>query len=228
MKPELLQAISDLGDLAVLLPLSLALTLTLWRFESRRAATGFAAALLACLSLMFLLKLAFASCGLAWHSSIRSPSGHAGLSTLVYGACAAVARTHATRRWRPALIPAGLLLLSAIAVSRVLLHYHSTAEVAIGIAVGAAMLTAFARDYGNQTPHPPVKLQVLLALCSLAIGLGFGVRLQAESWVLGLGLELRQHGGPCGIAADPERDGKRAPTRARRTEAQIAVDAVMR
>ena len=83
--------ITNLGDSSVVLPLGALLTAMLWRYESVRAAWLMLRALVLCVAGLSALKLAFISCGHAWHAQLESPSGHTGLSILVYGALAAVA-----------------------------------------------------------------------------------------------------------------------------------------
>jgi predicted membrane channel-forming protein YqfA (hemolysin III family) len=60
-----LRFITDLGDLALLLPLAVVVGVTLWRYETPAASRAFALALVLCLGTLGALKLAFLSCGAA-------------------------------------------------------------------------------------------------------------------------------------------------------------------
>jgi hypothetical protein len=58
--------ITKFDDLSVLLPLSMFLSVFLWRAETKGAAFGFIKALVFCLSAMLMLKLMFLACDRAW------------------------------------------------------------------------------------------------------------------------------------------------------------------
>ncbi|MEO6025046.1 MAG: phosphatase PAP2 family protein [Burkholderiales bacterium] len=174
-------AVTDCGDLAVLLPMAAILALTLWRFESRAAAWAWTQALAVCLVATLVLKLGFLTCGRAWGVNIVSPSGHASMSTVVYGGFAVVMATR-TARWRLLIIVAMALWISALAVSRTVLHFHSRMEVGIGLAVGLIALGVFVWKY-RQLAHPKMNLPAIGmgAMCVLAVL--YGTRLQAESFL---------------------------------------------
>src|SRR5690242_20358165 len=95
--------ISDLGDSAVLVPLSLLLVAALWRYQSSAAAISFLWAAGFCAAVMFILKVSFLTCGSTWQAGILSPSGHTSMSTTVYGAFAIVSARQAPE-WRRPLI----------------------------------------------------------------------------------------------------------------------------
>ena len=138
--------VTDFGDSAVTLPLA-ALTVA-FLFFSRwpRAAIAFAITLAGCGIAIGLVKLALESCGRPLlHTEITNPSGHAAMSTAVYGSLALLfgCNVSAERRW---LLAAGATtLLGGIAVSRVVLDNHSAAEVAVGFLIGLAALAFFYR-----------------------------------------------------------------------------------
>lgn len=129
--------VTDFGDSAVTLPLAgLALVFLLisgwpraaWALLASVGAAGFG---------IGLLKLALESCGRPLiGTSLVNPSGHMAMSVAVYGGLALIfARRRPGRRaiwmWIAA---AGLL--TAIAVSRLVLHAHTAGEVAAGTLVG--------------------------------------------------------------------------------------------
>jgi len=186
--------ITNLGDSSVVLPLGALLTAMLWRYESVRAAWLMLRALVLCVAGLSALKLAFISCGHAWHAQLESPSGHTGLSILVYGALAAVAMgmtsVAAGANLRPipeaggaalrlqAMLPmligyAAPPLVGAIAVSRVALRAHTLPEVSVGAVVGLASLLCFVLPY-RKLPHArfPMGAFVLLMLAVLVVTYG--------------------------------------------------------
>src|ERR1700674_4533117 len=137
---SLMSFISDLGDSAILVPLSLLFIAALWRYQSWSAATCFLWATGFCAAVMFLLKLSFLACGNAWQAGILSPSGHASMSTAVYGALAIVSARQAPQWQQPLIIVLSGLVIMGIALSRVVLGLHSPAEVLLGLAIGTLAL----------------------------------------------------------------------------------------
>jgi membrane-associated phospholipid phosphatase len=119
-----LTGITDLGDLAVLVPLAAAILIWLLRCFSRVAARWILA-LSICVGLTALLKIVFYGCPPA--GDMHSPSGHANLSTLVYGALALTVAAAWPGLRRLIVISVGAGLILAIAVSRLLLDAHSNA-----------------------------------------------------------------------------------------------------
>jgi membrane-associated phospholipid phosphatase len=179
----ILQAISDCGDLALLLPLALVLAVLLWLRQSRRAALLLIACLCLCLGAILLLKLLFLSCGRLWWPAMRSPSGHAGASAFVYGAWLTVHRVRvhgaATRLWGGVL----LALIFTIATSRILLGYHTLPEVLLGSGVGLLGWAGFAHAW-RRLPSPPIIDTRWLALwLSFALVTFHAQRLPAEHWI---------------------------------------------
>ena len=161
----ILRAIADCGDLAVLLPLAIALALLLWRCESRAAAGAWVQALGFCLAVTFALKLGLLTCSRAWGVSIVRPSGYASMSTAVYGALAIVVSTHSAR-WRLWAVFAGMLMVGAIAFTRIMLQVHTKSEVAIGLTVGLLSVFLFVWNYVRLTdPRINVPTMTLSALC---------------------------------------------------------------
>jgi membrane-associated phospholipid phosphatase len=77
-------------------------------------------------------------------SGYSFPSGHAGGSAAVYGALALVFSAGAARWARLVLVSGTAFLLSAVAVSRVLLGVHYLSDVAAGIALGLAWVSGAA------------------------------------------------------------------------------------
>jgi membrane-associated phospholipid phosphatase len=187
--------VTDFGDTAVTLPLA-ALTLAFLLLSGwQRAALSLAIALAACGIAIGLTKLALESCGTPLlHTEITNPSGHAAVSTTVYGSLAMLFAGHvaAERRWIP--IATAALLLIAIALSRVILDAHSSIEVALGLAIGLGALVLFHRSLAA---GPTVAIHGLwLALGAVAvIALMHGARWPIEDIVRAI-VHLIRHSVP--------------------------------
>ncbi len=117
--------VTHLGDSALLIPLTLAVTFVLWRGAHRGAAWRFGGAVAASVLLTLVAKLLFYADGGSEELDILSPSGHASFGIAVYGGLALLL----ARRRPPgvqALIGLGALaLVLAIAASRIVLETHT-------------------------------------------------------------------------------------------------------
>jgi membrane-associated phospholipid phosphatase len=182
--------VSDLGDSAVLLPLSLLLTAALWRYQSWAAAASFLWATVFCTGVMLLLKLSFLACGSVWQAGILSPSGHASMSTAVYGTLAIVSARQATRWQQPMIVLLSVLVIAGVAVSRVVLGMHSPAEVLLGLIVGASALGIFAFQYYRLNPAE-LNLPLFLSLSVAVLLVLHGAHLPAEQIIRHLASILR-------------------------------------
>jgi membrane-associated phospholipid phosphatase len=197
MYMEFVRAVTDLGDLGVVLPLAAVLAMVLWRFESAVAAAVFGGTLAACLGIMLLLKLAFISCGSSWQVGISSPSGHASASTMVYGAFGTVCATHLAPRFNAAIVGAVVLLVAAIAASRVAIGAHNGVEVCIGLGVGAAALSVFVVWYRGQ-PRRRLNPTLLGMLACVGLAVSYGAHVPAEKLLAQLGAMIHARSGACG------------------------------
>lgn len=152
-----LHAITDLGDGAVLLPLAGLIAIALYRCGWKAGAQAMVAAVLAAGGLITLAKLAFIGCGAAaqpW--GLHSPSGHAALSSSIYGTLALlITRSHGSPH-RGLVVAGTLALVTLIAVTRVTLHYHTAEEVVLGLAVGLVAVAVAAAII----KHPPPSLRL--------------------------------------------------------------------
>src|SRR5215471_18262782 len=126
-----LVALTDFGDLAVLVPL--AVTILVWLLYVPRGAARWTLALSICVGLTAWLKIVFYGCPPA--GDMHSPSGHASLSTLVYGVLTLTAAAAWSGFRRVIVIGVGAGLILAIGVSRLLLDAHSLAEVGVGLII---------------------------------------------------------------------------------------------
>lgn len=167
--------ITRFGDSAVLLPLAAVFTLALWHYQSPRAAWSFGGAMLCCMVALLLLKLLFLSYGHTWYERLESPSGHAGLSVMVYGSLGLVLLSHLSSRgsqigFATAAFAAAALVLG-IALSRKALGVHSVAEVALGCLIGTGSLYFFWRGWRGLAHAPMPLWPVYGALALLAFTL---------------------------------------------------------
>ena len=137
--------VTKLGDLAILFPLA-ALMLA-WQTvrRPRGAAICWLAAFVICVSTIALFKMLFYACPPA--GDFRNPSGHAALSTFVYGGFVTVIAADLGAWWRWSVIVMGGVLIAAIAMSRVFLNDHSLLEVLFGLIVGVSCLAMFCLKY---------------------------------------------------------------------------------
>jgi len=136
--------VTNLGDLAVLLPASLGLIAFLAWIGRREDAAAYAAAMVFCLLAALLAKLAFAACG-ARHDllGVESPSGHTAFSATFYGCFALLLAPGHTFGRRSALYGCAAALVLLIGVSRVALEAHTAPEVVVGLAIGATSIGLF-------------------------------------------------------------------------------------
>jgi len=184
--------LTDFGDSAVLLPLSAVVLVWLLSTRSAPAAIWWVGVLAVFGGVIGGLKMLFFACPPA--VDINSPSGHTGFSVLVYGGIAAIVAIQLRSvQARVAIMLATAVLMIGIAISRVILHMHSTSETVIGFLIGAAALGAFV--FGYQRTHPRVRLMApLLFGVVLTAAVFHGARLNAETNLHTLGgwLDLQQ------------------------------------
>jgi membrane-associated phospholipid phosphatase len=173
---------SDLGDSAILVPLSLLLVAALWRYQSWSAAISFLWAAAFCAAVMFILKVLFLACGSAWQAGILSPSGHTSMSTTVYGTFVIVSARQAAQWRRPLIVAAGALLITIIALSRMMLGMHSPPEVMLGLLVGILALGIFAMRYFQLDPAA-LNLPLFLSASCVVLLILHGAHLPAEQLI---------------------------------------------
>jgi membrane-associated phospholipid phosphatase len=138
-------SITAFGDSAVLIPCAAVMLLWLCALpDSRGLAWRWACLFLGVAGLVAGSKLAF----MAWGLGLRrldfiGLSGHSALAAVVWPALFALVCEGSSQRWRWVATGCGLLLALLIAVSRLMLHLHSVAEVVSGLLVGAAAVLLF-------------------------------------------------------------------------------------
>jgi membrane-associated phospholipid phosphatase len=167
MSRTLIQAITNCGDLAILLPI--ACVLTIWTALIRKPIIlkWWLVALALCIGGTGLLKIFFFACPPL--ADLHSPSGHTSFSTLVYGTLtlAVASAMQDWRRWLAVL--AGSAFVLAIAVSRIVVHAHSIPEVILGSVLGLAALSLLVAAYLREPPGktylaPLITVSVLLVV----------------------------------------------------------------
>ena len=107
-----------------------------------RMALWWGGGIVACAAVIAGLKLALTAAAPNHHflSSLTSPSGHGGMSAIVYGGFVLLLGPSLTRGWRVLAQIGVAILVLAVAVSRIVLHEHTIAETVVGLGVGIAAL----------------------------------------------------------------------------------------
>ena len=190
----MIKAITDFGDLAVLLPLVAVVAVWLAALRQPRALLWWFVAVGLCMSSTAALKIYFFVCPPL--ADLHSPSGHTSLSTLVYGALTLAVATIVTRWKRAAVIAAGAAFIAAIGVSRVLVQAHSVPEVVVGSLIGVLALGVFASQFWPRRPAEPRLQAMLIASIALMVMLN-GQDLRAEDLLHAVGLYLNRAGMVC-------------------------------
>jgi membrane-associated phospholipid phosphatase len=198
MPVDLYVWITDFGDTAVLLPVTVVVLIVLsWR-GARQAARVWLGAIVLCVFAVTVLKIVCRTCAphlSAW--SVNSPSGHTAFSVVVYGALTVMfALGASTPAKRVAIAGAGAGSIVAIAATRLLLGFHTISEVAIGAAAGAVALAWFGWRYRG-APAAGATLMPIAIGTLLAALLAHGHRLPAETFLIELVANLRGHRSIC-------------------------------
>lgn len=136
-----LEAMTDAGNLAVVVPA--AFTAVVWLVLRRgpRAGLGFLFPILVAFAITVTLKMVSRETGGALHQSVLAlsdgaPSGHASMSAAVYGGVAMILLRRAHRFVALGTTLVALAAIAMVAVTRVLLHDHTPADVAAGLLIG--------------------------------------------------------------------------------------------
>lgn len=193
----MLRAVTDLGDAAFLLPASIALVAYLLLRRSAQAAAAWLTALGLCAGLTILAKIAFYACGAEVASLlIRTPSGHASLSSTFYCCGALVLSANRERPVRLLFLLASAAIVLAIAASRILLHAHTPEEVIAGLLIGLCCIAWFAfRHLHTNVPALPL-LPAAVAVIALAV-VTHGRHIAVEDRIARLAQELPFVGRVC-------------------------------
>ncbi len=171
MSHTVLHALTDLGDSIVTLPIAAAVLIWLAIWGGGRNALVWLAALFLCGGVTAALKIYFKACPVSG-LDLDSPSGHTSMSVFVYGGVALVTAAQ-YRQWpRQAVLAIGAVLVVAIALTRAVLEYHSSAEVIVGLAIGTGALALFWLLYRHHRsaamPAWPLWVAALLPIAFLS------------------------------------------------------------
>lgn len=147
----MLHRVTGLGDVGVLLPVGMVITVFCWLGGHRRLALQWFILLTAGMGLTGVAKLAFHVCGdVLTGDRIRSPSGHVVLSLIVFGGLAISLSGGRSLLTKTLFAAGGTLLILLIAWSRVRLGYHTRSEVLAGFLLGGFCLAGFAVTYRQE------------------------------------------------------------------------------
>jgi membrane-associated phospholipid phosphatase len=184
-------AITNIGDSAVMLPLAVLLFIAVFR-QDRGAALSWGGVVLVVLSLIVLSKLLHYLSG----TVVGNPSGHAAMAMLILGGLARVAplffRHHGILLLR-LLCPAVAL---SIAVSRVTLGRHTALEVLTALALSGAGLGLL---FLLRLTPPAQPRAIALLPAALVVPLTYGSSLTTEHFVKHLATLLAPHLGLAGL-----------------------------
>ncbi len=176
--------VTDFADLAVVVPLALAVALALLLVGWRRGAAAWALVVPATWTAVLLAKLVVAACwGLLPFHGLHSPSGHTASAAVVYGGLLALLLPEPARGARRPF--AALVLAGVFAVlfggTRLALHVHTRSDVLAGAALGIAGALALARLAG---PRPSrLRVAIPLAAALAVVVLFHGEHLRAEDQI---------------------------------------------
>lgn len=165
-------AISNLGDAALTLPV--AITCTIWlKLSSREFANRWMLLLAAGMALVGVTKILYAGCGVEIPSiGFRVISGHTTLSTAVWAVTLALLFRSAGGDARlGAVVGLGVGMLTAVA--RVFDHAHTVPEVIAGWLLGGAIAALFVRGLARSKARlfrPAVTAAGLLMVTTVAYG----------------------------------------------------------
>lgn len=186
--------ITDLGDSAVLSGIILVTTAYLLVSGCRRTAIILLASFLITAAGIGLLKIIFFSCHhrIDLPFDIRSPSGHAALTAVVWGTISLILGQQFSgwKRWSTYLL--SIIIIGMIAATRRALHFHTTDEIVAGMCVGLLGL-CFAwillRHWPSQKFQPR---GLIIAALVAAIAL-HGLRLPAEDFMKLMALKIQSY-----------------------------------
>jgi membrane-associated phospholipid phosphatase len=194
--------VTNFGDSAVGLPIALLVLIALLASGWSRGAAGWFMAVAACGLVMLTFKLAFnlalEGCGPVTAGAPHfSPSGHAALSTVIYGGLAILVSRHLPELAQFLIAIAASAWVCAIAASRIELHAHGPLEVAAGLAVGATGVIVLAATIGRST-GPRWLMPVLAVITVAVIFVMHGTRWPVEENLHAFAVWLRGSAGLCG------------------------------
>ncbi len=169
--------LTDFGDQAFILPLTLVVALVLSIGGWRRGAAAWVVSVAATLTAVLLGKLVVFACHPLSLTGLQSPSGHTASAAVAFGGLLALL---APRGWRiPLLAVTGAVVAAAlVGTSRVALKAHSIADVLAGAMLGIAGALLLVRLAGDRPARLRRAPSVAAALATVI--LFHGAHLGAE------------------------------------------------
>jgi undecaprenyl-diphosphatase len=192
--PSLANAITNFGDDAVTGALAVTIVAYMALVRDKKAALTMASAFISCVVLLALAKMAlFSRCETTTVLyGLRSPSGHSGMTIVVYGLSAAFIAT-ALKGWAkvvPYLLAGVLAVL--VSISRVLIHAHSESDVIVGSLIGLATSVAAWKIFmHDESVHLSWKKFLLVIIAVLLIV--YGMHFSAEGMLQWIASLFRRH-----------------------------------
>lgn len=168
---RIMVALTELGDAAVTIPV--AAVVLVWLFWRRAwgdalywlTAIGFGT--LAVTIIKVVLKVPRPVALYSGTETYSFPSGHATLSTVIYGFLAVLVAGTFRPRWRWTPYATTALLIVGIAFSRLYLGAHWLADVTAGVSLGTAWVALLAIARERRTPLAPVSIHGLATVALL-------------------------------------------------------------
>jgi membrane-associated phospholipid phosphatase len=188
--------LTNLADLAVVLPAALVIAVMLALTGWTRGTLIWLAAVFGTIATVAFLKIGFAACGPAHLGGpVNSPSGHVASGTIIYaGLVALLARyVGVSRGW--ALLPAPLIA-ALIGLTRIELGAHTVPKVVIGSVVGCAGVFVMLALAGM--PPGRLRLPRLLGPAVLVIAVTYGHHVNGEVLVKHIGRHWGWLAAACG------------------------------
>lgn len=198
MEYNILTFLTDFGDQATVLPLTMFVMLVLVVQQRWRVAFAWLSAIFGVLAVILILKIIFYACG--WllpvlgpdMLSLRSPSGHTASATVLYGGIVALlsVRFNSNRIWAAygSAVVTAVFVAVVIGGTRILLGAHSFSEVSLAACIGLMGLIAFIRLSGQDTVQPLSFPVVSGAVMVLAVF--HGRHLPAEVVIQSTGVDI--------------------------------------
>src|SRR4051812_15420635 len=168
---------SQFADESVILPLALAMGVTLALLGWRQGAKGWLIAVLGTLGTIIAAKLVFLTIRGLLPFDLVSPSAHVAAGALVYGSLTALLLRGGRAGPRTAIVTS-LLFAYLFGTSRIELGAHSQSEVLVGAIVGLIGSVTFVRIAGRM-PRGFNRIR-LAAASALAVLLVYGHRFSGE------------------------------------------------
>jgi membrane-associated phospholipid phosphatase len=196
--------LTDFADQAVIIPLVLAVAITLAVQGWLRGAVTWVAVVAATFAATLAFKLMFLACSPLFEPmDVHSPSGHVSAAAVVSGGLAAVL----TRR-RTNILPAALVAACVIGISRLVLGVHSLEEVIVGALIGLAGAATLLRFAGR--PPEGLRAAPVVAVVVVVAVVFHGLHLPAEAAIRHTAFNLAQFIPACRGTPEFHRAGEEA------------------